>query len=172
MLEKRKNFMFKSTYEILEKRIKLVGKKLNEDIPKDINECYNSGGYWHDNPGWDEALREQRLLRRELNSLRDALKNPIFIEELVLDKDKVTLGKKIKVKDLDTQKVNEYVISGTSDVSYNFTFDKENLISCNAPFAKPLIGKSVGEKILVDLPMAKKNLMIVGIKNFIEEEKK
>jgi len=166
MNEKKRNFILKSTYKAIKKRIAVIREKLTNEIPKILRETYDSDGYWHDNAPWQEALREQQMLNQELYSLVDALKDVSFIEDMyfLCDKDKVTVGKSIEIKDIVTKKSTEYSVVGSLDVVYNPNSKKYRFLSCKTPFAKSLLGKSVGERMTVKLPGGTKVFLISEIK--------
>ena len=163
---KKQNSILKSTYKAIKKRITVIREKLTNEIPKTLRETYNSGGYWHDNASWEEALREQQMLNQELYTLAVALKDVSFIEDMyfLCDKDKVTVGKSIEVEDILTKESTEYSIVGSLDVIYNPNSKKYKLLSCETPFAKSLLGKSAGEKVIVKVPGGTKIFLISKIK--------
>ena len=166
MNKKKENPILKSTYEVLQKRATAIKEKLANEMPKKLREAYETGGYWHDNALWEEALREQEMLNRELLLLLTALRDVTFIESLysLLDEDKVTIGKTVKVEDAVTKEITEYSIVGPLDTTYNPISQESNFISYTTPFVQPLLGKSIGEKVTIKLPGGTQTLVVLEIR--------
>lgn len=166
MNKKKQNPILKSTYEVLQKRAEKIKEKLTSEMPKRLREAYETGGYWHDNALWEEAMREQEMLNRELLSLLAILRDVTFIEDLysLLDENKVTIGKTVKVENIATKEIAEYSIVGPLDTTYNPISKESNFISYEAPFIQPLLGKSVNEKITIKLPGVTQTLVVLEIK--------
>lgn len=166
MKEKKPTIILRSTYELLKNKKENIEKKLVNEVPTIIREAYETGGRKNDNASWEDALREQEKLIRELLSLIDILYNVTFIEDIYpfLDEDKITIGKTIEVKNLTTEEILELSIVGPLDVTYHPSNKKNNFVSYEAPFIQPLLGKSVGERVTINLPNNTINLTILEIK--------
>lgn len=158
--------MLKSTYEVLQRRIAAIKEKLVNEMPERLRQTYETGGYWHDNALWEDALREQEVLNRELSLLLTTLKDATFIENFypLLDGDKVTIGKTIKVENIATKEIAEYSIVGPADTTYNPISKENNFVAYKAPLVQPLLGKSIGEEVTIKLPGGTRTLVVLEIK--------
>ena len=80
-----------------------------------------------------------------------------------VDTEKVQLLTTVRLEDMD--KHNEVTYSIVPDLEANF---KEHKISINAPIAKGLIGKKVGEVAEIEVPIGKLRLKVLEIKSSLE----
>ena len=86
------------------------------------------------------AKNEQGLLERRIAILRDRLQNAVLIdEEAVAASEKVVVGSRVSVEGEDGE-LMEVEISSVGGVSPE------------SPLGRALIGKSVGDKIVVEAP--------------------
>lgn len=157
-----KNYMLKSTHKILLEKVKILNKKLGGDIARELSQAYETGGQWHDNPHWDGMLQDQQQLIKKLQKILSVLKSAVFIEDLFLKGDVVTVGVKIEVED-EAHKKNIYKIVGSWDVEYNPLCKEKGFISYQSPLAYQLIGKFVGDEVSVILPAKNKTVVILAI---------
>jgi len=163
MNQNRENFILRSTYQILQKKAKEIEKKLKTETSPALKQTYETGGYWHDNPQWDSTLKDYERLKERLYEIRDILKNPIFIEDLSIDCSKITIGTQIEVKDASIGKVEIYRIVGSADVIYDPRGLEKKFVSWKSPIARSLLGKEVGDTVVIGLPNKTARLNILTI---------
>ncbi len=159
----RPNIMLKATYQIALQKEKELHIKLSQEMPKEIHDSYESGGYWHDNPHWDNMLLDQERLSTQLKELRESLASPQFIDEMRISAEYVSIGTLVTVKFLDTGETEDFYILGPLDLLYNPSCQGSQFISVFAPLAQPLIGKKSGEQVRISLPSGVRELEIVKI---------
>lgn len=160
----RKNFILKSTYQILREEAEEIQHKLTKEIPQYLKQAYDTGGYWHDNPHWDYTLLDQQRLSEQLSEILSIISDPVFIEDLSVNCDKVTLGTQVEVRNIETGEIEVYRIVGSVDVLYNPQRKEKRFISWESPLGHSLLGKLVGDEITVNLPNGIKQLIILAIK--------
>ncbi len=161
-----RNPILKETYGALQERIRIIKGKLTGEIAIMLREARDSRD-WQDYALWEGLLREKEMLEWELSSLLTALREFTFIDEVytLFDKDKVTIGKTVTVKNLTRRwEIEEYSIVGSLDVIYNPSARENNFISEEAPLIQPLLDKSVGERLKVQLPRRRETFEILEIR--------
>ena len=67
-------------------------------------------------------------------------------------------GAKVTLTNLDTDEESTYQIVGADEADIN-----QGLISVSAPLARALIGKTVGDEVVVNLPAGKRRYEIGGV---------
>jgi len=166
------NWMLKSTYYKMVEELNRCKRQLEDCMPEQINQAFETGGGWHDNPSWECALNEQVKLNLRCTELNGALAAAMFIDDLKIVGNRVSLGTEVLTKDLDTDKEEIFVILGSNDIIYNLSFLNENspdktFISCISPIAGSILKKSVQKKVVIRLPFSTQRLLILDIKPFI-----
>lgn len=86
-----------------------------------------------------------REIDKRLQYLSYLLKNPTVVDKSMVDKNTVSFGAKIVVLDDEDQK-KVWTIVGEGEADF-----KERTISCEAPVARALLGKKVGDEVEVEL---------------------
>ena len=130
-----------------------------------IRLAIESGGGTHDNAMYDAATHEQEVLFERERKLSEHLSGARLIEEAEGRKeDQVHIGCAVVVYVEEKEKEFEYVILGPMDVEYQTV---DNVISYNAPVARALLGKKVGDVVLVNIPAGKRELEICRIRKYL-----
>lgn len=117
-----------------------------------------SFGDLSENAEYDEAKNEQAFVEGKIAQLEAMLKKVVVVDETDIKADIIGIGSKVRIKDLDTEDVDLYSIVGSSEADpLNFK------ISHESPIGMALIGKKVGETIMVAVPDGTMNMEIVEI---------
>jgi transcription elongation factor GreA len=100
-----------------------------------------------ENAEYDSAKNEQAELEEKISVIENIIKHAKIIEGKSgrADKDKVTLGRKVKVK--SGREHAEYMIVGSAEAD-----PFEGKLSNESPVGAALLGSKVGEKVTVSLP--------------------
>ena len=151
--------------------VKLTPKRLKElqdemvwmktvrekEVAEQIKEA-RSFGDLSENSEYDEAKNEQgKLYSREAEGPA-ILDNYILIEEDASDDTVINLGCTVTVLDLDLDEEEEYRIVGSQEAD-----PMEGRISEESPFGKALMGKEVGDEIVVEAPVGELKYRVVNI---------
>lgn len=99
-----------------------------------------------------------RELDKRLSYLARLLKNPEVIDVTTLKGDRVVFGSTVIIEDEDGN-VKEYTIVGEGESDM-----KTGRISADAPVAKALLGKKVGDAVTIERPAGEIEVEIVGLK--------
>ncbi|MDO5095364.1 MAG: transcription elongation factor GreA [Peptostreptococcaceae bacterium] len=115
-----------------------------------------------ENAEYDEAKNEQAQMEERIYKLENQLRVARIIEDDEIDYDTVTVGAsvKIEVKDSSMKKasVEEYTIVGSTEADPSM-----DRISNESPIGSALLGKKVGDKVTVQIPMGTAKIKILEI---------
>lgn len=101
-----------------------------------------------ENSEYDEAKNEQAEIEGKIASLEATLANAIVLDDSELGTDKVNVGNKVTVHNIDADEDAEYKIVSTAEADPIM-----GLISDDSPLGKALIGQRKGDSINVETPM-------------------
>ena len=101
-----------------------------------------------ENSEYDEAKNEQAEIEGKIAHLEETLENAIVLDDSELGTDKVNVGNKVTVHNIDDEEETEYKIVSTAEVDPMMF-----LISDDSPLGKALIGQKKGDSINVETPM-------------------
>lgn len=115
-----------------------------------------------ENAEYDEAKNEQAQMEERIYKLENQLRVARIIEDEEIDYDTVTVGAsvKIEVKDSSMKKasIEEYTIVGSTEADPSM-----DRISNESPIGFALLGKKVGDKVTVQIPMGTAKIKILEI---------
>jgi transcription elongation factor GreA len=98
------------------------------------------------------------MLELKISKLEDTVANSRIIDETKIDISKVQILNKIKLKNLKTNAIVEYVLVAESEANL-----KLGKLSVGTPIAKALMGKVVGDTVDVQIPSGTVQFQIVEI---------
>lgn len=140
----KKNIM---TYAGLKKlQDELQDLKVNQrrEIAQKIKEAREQGDL-SENAEYDAAKDEQRDIELRIEELEKLLKNAEVVVEEEIDVNKINIGCKVKLLDVEYDEEMEFYIVGSTEAN-----SLQNKISNEAPVGRALIGKSVGDVVDVE----------------------
>lgn len=123
--------------------LKTVRRK---EIAERIKEALAFGDI-SENAEYDEAKNEQAQLEERIAKLETLLRNAKIIDEEDISTDNVSIGSRVKVKDLEYDEEIEYTIVGSAEAD-----PYEGKISNESPVGKALIGGKSGDTVEVKVP--------------------
>ena len=135
------------TYEGLKKLedelqdLKVVKRK---QIAQKIKEAREQGDL-SENAEYDAAKDEQRDIEARIEQIEKILKNAEVVVEDEVDLDKISVGCKVKVLDVEFDEEEEFKIVGSSEAN-----SLGGKISNESPVGKALIGSKVGDRVQVE----------------------
>lgn len=134
--------------------LKTVGRA---DIAEKIKIARGYGDL-SENSEYDEAKNEQAKIEARIVEIEAMLKNVEIITDIKGSAKTVVVGVKVKVYDEEYNEECEYRVVGSTEAD-----PRNNLISDESPVGKALMGKKVGDEVLVEAPGGEIKLKIVGI---------
>jgi transcription elongation factor GreA len=156
------NYMTRKTWNYLDQKLQKVKEMIRPggDLSKEIGHAASYGDL-SENAEWEMAIAKKEMLNLEAANLQNRLANAVIIDTLNISTDRVMLGTKVTLYDLDTDKEVVYQILGGDDAEFY-----ENVISVKSPIAQGLMGKKVGDEVKIKIPDGIKTYEIVKIERF------
>ena len=128
-------------YEDELQNLKVVRRK---EVAQKIKEAREQGDL-SENAEYDAAKDEQRDIELRIEELEKLLKNAEIVVEEEIDVNKINIGCKVKLLDVEYDEEMEFYIVGSTEAN-----SLQNKISNEAPVGRALIGKSVGDVVDVE----------------------
>ena len=128
-------------YEDELENLKVVKRK---EVAEKIKEAREQGDL-SENAEYDAAKDEQRDIEARIEELEKILKNAEVVVEEEVDLDKISIGCKVKVKDMELNEEVVYKIVGSSEAD-----SLKGKISNESPVGKALIGAKKNQTVKVE----------------------
>ncbi len=111
-----------------------------------------------ENSEYDEAKNEQAKLEARILEIEAMLKNVEIIEDIKGNAKTVVIGCKVKVLDVEFGDEDEYRVVGSTEAD-----SREGKISDESPMGKALLGKKLGDEVIVEAPAGEFKVKILEI---------
>ena len=128
-------------YEDELQNLKVVRRK---EVAQKIKEAREQGDL-SENAEYDAAKDEQRDIELRIEELERLLKNAEVVVEDEIDTDKINVGCKVKLLDMEYNEEMEFYIVGSTEAN-----SLQNKISNESPVGHALIGRGVGDVVDVE----------------------
>jgi transcription elongation factor GreA len=112
-----------------------------------------------ENSEYDDAKNEQALLEHRISTLEERLKSARVIDASEITADVVSIGSRVKLRDVDAKETVEYHIVGSAEAN-----PAERKLSNESPVGKAIIGHKKGETVEVATPRGSLKFKILDIK--------
>lgn len=138
--------------------VERLSHELNVVLPNEIRKAVELGDL-RENSEYKAALERQQFVQARLGQLRQRLSKLSQIDIAQIPPDKVGLGSRVVVECLETKSVETYhLVFGDSE-----NFD-EGHVTMASPIGRALIGKGVGEQVVLKLPARTRRLRIMELR--------
>ena len=128
-----------------------------KEVADQIKEA-RSFGDLSENSEYDEAKNEQGKLYSRIAEVENILENCVVIEEDNHDGKTVRLGSQLKVLNIKLNQELEYEVVGSQEAD-----PMNGRISEDSPFGRALLGKSVGDDVVVEAPAGTMHYKVLEI---------
>ena len=133
-------------------------KRRRPIIAQEIKEAMEKGDL-KENAEYHAAKEDLAHVQRRIAELEGKIGSARLLEDQAnIPSDKVYIGATVVVTNLDTDEETTYQIVGADEADIN-----QGLISVSAPLARALIGKSIGDEVVVNLPAGTRRYEIGSI---------
>ena len=132
-----------------------VNKRL--EVAQMLKEAREQGDL-SENAEYDAAKDEKDRIEARIREIKDILKHSELIEDNDTTLDTVTIGRKVRVLDVELGSEEEYVIVGGQEAD-----PFSGRISNDSPVGRALIGAKVGETITADTPAGALQFKVVSV---------
>lgn len=133
---------------------------LNGERPKlvEVVAWAASNGDRSENADYLYGKKRLREIDSRLRFLRDRIESAVVVDPTEVQSEKVVFGATVSISDED-EKIFTYQIVGEDEIDI-----KNNKISWKAPMATALLGKRVGDDVVVKKPSSEDSFTIESIK--------
>ena len=145
-------------YEKLKQEIEFLSTDKRREVADRIRTAREFGDI-AENAEYDDAKNEQALLEHRIATLEDRLRAARVISKKDIAKDVVSIGSKVRLRDVSAKETIEYHIVGSAEAN-----PSENKLSNESPVGKAIIGKKKGETVEVAAPRGKMKFKSLEIK--------
>jgi transcription elongation factor GreA len=133
-------------YEKLKQQIEELETTKRREVADRIREAREFGDI-SENSEYDDAKNEQALLEHRIARLKEQLRSAKVIDPKDIGTDVVSVGTRVRVKDVDHGDVDTYEIVGSAEAD-----PANSRLSNESPVGRALIGRKRDDVVEVPLP--------------------
>jgi len=145
-------------YEKLKEEIELLRTDKRRDIAERIRVAREFGDI-AENAEYDDAKNDQAMLEHKIMLLEERLLHARVIDADDVDTSVVSIGSRVRLKDMDANETVEYHIVGSAEAN-----PAERRLSNESPVGRAIIGHKKGEVVEVSAPRGSLKFKILDIK--------
>ena len=149
--------MTRESYESLMQELKRLKSIERPKIVEEIARAREHGDL-SENAEYDAAKEKQSLVEGRIKELGSKLANAQIIDTSKATPGRVVFGATVCLEDSDTGAKVTYRIVGADEADI-----KQKKISVNAPIARALIGREIGDSVEVKIPAGEKEYTILDV---------
>ena len=155
--------MIEALKQKLEDEVGRLQHELTITLPGEIRKAAEHGDL-RENSEYKAALERQQFVQARLEHLRQRLSKLAQIDLSQIPTDKVGLGSRVTVEDQATGAVESYSLVFGDAVEF-----EDGHVSMGSPIGRALVGKGVGDTVVLRLPNGTRQLKIVELQTIHEE---
>jgi len=148
----------KEGYQALKREIEDLSIRRRREIAERIKLAREFGDI-AENAEYDTAKNEQAMLEARIAKLEERLASARVIEKREISKDVVSVGSKVRLRDVDAKQTVEYRIVGSAEAN-----PAQLKLSNESPVGKAILGRKKGETVEVTTPRGSLKYKILEIK--------
>jgi transcription elongation factor GreA len=145
-------------YEKLKQEIELLQTEKRREVAERIRVAREFGDI-AENAEYDDAKNEQAMLEHKIAQLEERLLSARVITKKEISKDTVSVGSKVRIRDVAAKQTFEYHIVGSAEAN-----PAENKLSNESPVGKAIMGHKKGDVVEVAAPRGTTKFKILEIK--------
>jgi transcription elongation factor GreA len=149
--------MTREGYERLKADLDRMANTEMMDVARRIASARELGDL-SENAEYHAAREDQGILQARIDALKDKLSRAIFIDKSTMPTGTVVFGSRVKVKDIELDEEETFVLVGPGDEDYS-----QNKILTSSPIGQGLLGKKIGDKAEIAVPMGTLKFQVVEI---------
>ena len=143
-MAEKKNILTYSGLKQYEDELQNLKVYRRKEVAQKIKEAREQGDL-SENAEYDAAKDEQRDIELRIEELEKLLKNAEVVVEDEIDLEKINVGCKVKVFEIDEDEEMEFRIVGSTEAN-----SLQNKISNESPVGRALLGRKVGDIVDVE----------------------
>lgn len=156
-MSKKVSYVTKEGLKKLQEELERLQNVERPKISKAIGDAIEKGDI-SENAEYDAAKDAQGLLEAKIAQLKDTIATCRVIDESQIDTSKVQMLNRVTIRNTKTGATMTYTL--VSETEANF---KEGKLSINTPIAQALVGRRLGEKVMVKVPAGEMEFEIMDI---------
>lgn len=143
-MEAKKHVMTYEGVKQLEDELQDLQVNKRKEIAQKLKEARAQGDL-SENAEYDAAKDEQRDIEARIDQIEAILKNVEVVDEDEVGTDKINIGSKVKILDIEFNEEMEYKIVGSTEAN-----SLKGKISNESPVGRALIGAKKGDTVTVE----------------------
>lgn len=156
-MEEKKNILTYAGLRKLEDELHDLKVNKRKEVAEKIKEAREQGDL-SENAEYDAAKDEQRDIEARIEEIEKILKNAEVVVEDEVDSDKINIGCKVSVYDMEYEEEMDFSIVGSTEAN-----SLQGKISNESPVGRALIGARVGDIVSVESPAGQMEYKVLAI---------
>ena len=140
----KKNILTYQGLQKLEEELQNLKVVRRKEVAQKIKEAREQGDL-SENAEYDAAKDEQRDIEARIEDIEKILKNAEVVVEEEVELDKISIGCKVKILDVEENEELEYKIVGSTEAN-----SLKGKISNESPVGKAVLGAKIGDVVKVE----------------------
>jgi transcription elongation factor GreA len=153
----KKNILTYEGLQKLEEELQDLKVVKRREIAQKIKEAREQGDL-SENAEYDAAKDEQRDIEARIEEIELILKNAEVVVEDEVDLDKISVGCKVRILDIEFDEEMEYKIVGSTEAN-----SLKGKISNESPLGHALLGAAVNDIVKVEAPVGELSYKVLEI---------
>ena len=146
------------------KKLAMLEQKLDESLKNAGEAAQNSSNSYHDNFEYEEGMRQQEMLSRQISELWKAIQNVRIADEPADDK-QIAMGHFVTVRFDDRSTPEQLILCGEGEGALF-----ENACSPSSPLGQALLGMTSGAKKTFSAGGRDMQIEVLAIRKAEEED--
>ena len=159
-MEPKKNLLTKEGKQKLEDELEDLKVNKRSEIAQKIKEAREQGDL-SENAEYDAAKDEQRDIEARIEEIDQILKNAEVVEDIGEGSDRINVGSKVKVLDIEMDEELEYRLVGSTEAN-----SLNGNISNESPLGSALIGAQVGDVVKTETEFGVFEYKVIDIQSW------
>ena len=153
----KKNILTYQGLQKLEEELQNLKVVRRKEVAQKIKEAREQGDL-SENAEYDAAKDEQRDIEARIEDIEKILKNAEVVVEEEVELDKISIGCKVKILDVEENEELEYKIVGSTEAN-----SLKGKISNESPVGKALLGAKIGDVVKVETHVGELDYKVLEI---------
>jgi transcription elongation factor GreA len=141
----------------LKEEIEYLSSVKRDEVAERIRAARDFGDI-SENSEYEDAKNEQAMLEARIYALEERLRSAIVIDSDTISTERVGVGTKVTLQDMQAGDVIQYLIVGSAEA------DPSALkLSNESPVGRAILGHKPGDKVTVTVPRGSKKFKVLAI---------
>ena len=151
-------YLTRDGYNKLADQLEFLKTKERQRIARAIGEARAQGDI-SENAEYDAAKDAQAHNEARINEIEGKLVDVCFIEDMDIPSDKIFIGAKVVLRDLDTKKEVHYMLVSSEEAEFG-----ADRLSVFSPIGQGLLKHELGDEVTIAVPAGTKRFKVLDIK--------